>query len=71
MLQIGQFETVKDFLPAVKRVTIVKIDKDGKIIDSLHAIDGRLTTISDVEFVGDYVYLGSPFNNYIARVRLS
>ena len=55
----------------VPRVTIVKINKDGKIIDSLHAVDGRVTTISDIEFVGDYAYLGSPFNNYMARVRLS
>lgn len=68
--QVGQYETFADILPSAKRVTIVKIDKNGAIIDSWHGIDGRIGAISDIEIVGDYAYLGSPFNNYLARVRL-
>lgn len=53
-----------------KRVTIVKLNKDGDVIDSWHATDGRISGISEIEFVDEYIYLGSPFNNYLARVKV-
>ena len=71
VFQLGQYETFQELLPSVRRVTIVKIDKEGKIIESLHATDGRITAISDIEFVDDYAYLGSPYNKYLARVQLN
>lgn len=59
------------FLPASRRVTVVKLNKNGAIVESLHATDGRISGISEIEFVDDYIYLGSPFNNYLARVKVS
>lgn len=48
----------------------MKLNKDGAVIDSLHATDGRISAISEIEFVDDYIYLGTPFNNYLARVKV-
>lgn len=69
--QVGHCETLVMFLPASRRVTVVKLNKNGAIVESLHATDGRISGISEIEFVDDYIYLGSPFNNYLARVKVT
>lgn len=69
--QAAHCETLLLVMPQKPRVTIVKMDKDGKIVDSLHTLDNRIGGISEIEFVDDYAYLGSPFNTYLARVKLA
>ncbi|RZF36378.1 hypothetical protein LSTR_LSTR002974 [Laodelphax striatellus] len=74
---IGHYESV-DFLSHSTRVTIVKTDEDGRIIESLHSSDigwypdtAGISDICDIEPFQGYYYLGSPFNNYLARVKIS
>ncbi len=50
------------------RKTIIRVDWNGKPIGSLHGFDDTLSTISHVMEFGDYLYLGSPFADYIGRV---
>lgn len=66
---MGHFESLP--VTAGARVTVVRINKQGEIIESFHAIDGKIAGISDfLEFNG-YYYLGSPFNTYLARVKVN
>lgn len=50
------------------RKTIVRVDWNGKPIGSLHGFDKSLSTISHVLEFGEYLYLGSPFADYVGRV---
>lgn len=65
---IGHFEMVTFFTPA--RATVVRMSWDGQIVGSLHGFDRSVGSISHVAEVGDYLYLGSPYNRYLARVKL-
>ncbi|XP_055544207.1 adipocyte plasma membrane-associated protein Hemomucin [Wyeomyia smithii] len=65
---IGHFETMS-FLTA-DRVTIVRLNWEGHIIGSLHGFDRSVSSISHVAELGDYLYLGSPYNTYLARVKM-
>jgi len=50
------------------RKTIVRIDWNGKVIGSLHGFDKTLSTISHVMEFGDFLYLGSPYADFVGRV---
>ncbi|XP_001863709.2 adipocyte plasma membrane-associated protein [Culex quinquefasciatus] len=65
---IGHFETITFFNPA--RATVVRLSWTGQILGSLHGFDRSVGSISHVAEVGDYLYLGSPYNRYLARVKL-
>ncbi|XP_058463081.1 adipocyte plasma membrane-associated protein Hemomucin [Malaya genurostris] len=65
---IGHFEMVS-FMNA-DRVTVVRLDWQGNIVGSLHGFDRSLASISHVVELGDYLYLGSPYNKYLARVKM-
>lgn len=54
-----------------KRVTILRVSKSGEILDSLHALNGKISGICDAIIFKDTLYLGSPFNDYIGRIKLS
>lgn len=69
-MQIGHFESVDYIMPQPKRFTLVVVNKNGRIVNSYHSLDGSLKGTCDVEPVGDYLYFGSPFNRYIARAKL-
>ncbi|KAH8251836.1 hypothetical protein KR038_009356 [Drosophila bunnanda] len=52
------------------RTTVVRVDWNGNIVRSLHGFDRSSAGISHVlEFEG-HLYMGSPFNKYIIRVKL-
>lgn len=63
---IGSFTSFSFLFPS--RKTIVRADWNGKIIGSLHGFDNTLSTISHVMEFGDFLYLGSPYADYVARV---
>ncbi|KAG5679180.1 hypothetical protein PVAND_008769 [Polypedilum vanderplanki] len=63
---IGSFSSLSFVFP--ERKTIVRTDWNGKIIGSLHGWDKTLGTISHVMELGDFLYLGSPYADYIGRV---
>lgn len=64
---LGGFQGMRFLYP--KRTTVVRTDWDGKIIGSLHGFDKSIATVSHVAEFNDYLYFGSPFNNYIGRVK--
>lgn len=64
---IGHFEMTKPFSPL--RVTILALDTKGDVIDSFHALDGSVHSISDAIVHRGVLYLGSPYNNYLGRVK--
>lgn len=65
---VGHFTSFNFFLPS--RVTVLRVSKNGDILESLHALDKRISGISEAFVFKDHLYLGSPFNDYIARVPL-
>uniref|UniRef100_U5ET89 Putative secreted mucin n=1 Tax=Corethrella appendiculata TaxID=1370023 RepID=U5ET89_9DIPT len=65
---IGHFETLSPLSPP--RTTVVRLDWNGNIVGSLHGFDKSVVSVSHVVEFGDYLYLGSPFNRYLARVKL-
>ncbi|XP_052863070.1 adipocyte plasma membrane-associated protein Hemomucin [Anopheles cruzii] len=65
---IGHFESIGFLAPS--RQTVVKISWTGRILGSLHGSDGTVGAVSHVAEMGDHLYLGSPFNKFLARVPL-
>lgn len=65
--RIGHFGSVDFIFP--KRTTIVRCDWSGKIIGSLHGFDNSVHLVSHVMELNDYLYIGSPYNNFIAKVK--
>ena len=66
---IGHFESVRG-LNAPGSV-ILQLDVDGKIKHSYHNTDESFSGISEAHWFDGALYLGSPFNTYIGRVKLS
>lgn len=64
--KIGHLETVS----VPPRSTIVRIDWNGKIVGSLHGFDRSINNAAHVLEDGDYLYIGSFLNKFIARVKL-
>ncbi|KAH8311231.1 hypothetical protein KR044_005060 [Drosophila immigrans] len=64
---LGHGESV--MLLAPKRSTVVRVDWNGNIVGSLHGFDKSVAGISHVLEFQDHLYLGSPFNHYLARVK--
>jgi Uri superfamily endonuclease len=50
-------------------LNLVRIDKNGKIIESLQSTDKKVTSVSDIVFLDGYYYLGSAHNNFLGRVK--
>lgn len=53
------------------RQTLVKLDWSGKVVGALHGNDKSVHSIAHVAEDSEYLYLGSPFNNYLGRVKLT
>lgn len=64
---IGHGESIKFLAP--KRSTIVRVNWSGKIVGSLHGSDRSVGSISHVLEFYDHLYLGSPWNRFLARVK--
>lgn len=65
--KIGGFSAFSFTFP--KRTTIVRTDWNGKIIGSLHGFDQSVHQVSHVMELNDHLYIGSPYNNFIAKVK--
>jgi hypothetical protein len=66
---IGHFETLRGL--GAPGTIILQLDVDGKIKHSYHNTDGSLSDISEAHWFDGALYLGSPFNTYVGRVKLS
>ncbi|KAK4312704.1 hypothetical protein Pmani_015889 [Petrolisthes manimaculis] len=47
---------------------VVEVDGQGQVIRSLQGHSGQQVQISEAQQVGDYLFLGSPFNNYLGKL---
>lgn len=65
--KIGHFSGFNFLSP--KRTTIVRADWSGKIIGSLHGFDNSVRLVSHVMELNDHLYIGSPYNDFIAKVK--
>lgn len=65
---LGSFPSLAFTYP--DRTTILKVDWNGNIKFSLHGSDKSVNGIAHVAEYGDYLLLGSPFNQYIGRVKI-
>nr|CAD7264043.1 unnamed protein product [Timema shepardi] len=66
---LGHFESVS-FLH-MNRFTVLDVDIEGRITDSLHCLDGSLEGISEIEMYNGHFYFGSPYNDFIGRVKIN
>lgn len=65
---IGSFEQLGFALGP--RTTILRVDWEGNILEALYATDGSVIQLSHAVYQDGYLYMGSPFNDYIARYKL-
>jgi len=57
--------------PYVKqRISVLKVNEEGKVLSSYPSTDGQISEICNVEVVGDKLYLGSPFNHFLGVTKL-
>ncbi|KAH8362784.1 hypothetical protein KR084_000930 [Drosophila pseudotakahashii] len=64
---VGHMESISVLAP--KRTTVVRVDWNGNIVGSLHGFDKSASSVSHVLEFQDFLFLGSPTNQYLARVK--
>ncbi|XP_066249443.1 adipocyte plasma membrane-associated protein Hemomucin [Euwallacea similis] len=67
---IGHFTSIPAYLSS-PRVTILRLNYNGEITNSAHTVNKKLHAISEMHVFRDMLYLGSPWNDYIARIPLA
>ncbi|XP_074035898.1 adipocyte plasma membrane-associated protein Hemomucin [Leptinotarsa decemlineata] len=68
--KIGHFTTLPDiFEPS--RTMVIRATKSGDIIENLSSTNKRLKNFCEAHFFNNYLYLASPFNDFIGRIPLS
>ncbi|XP_024082385.1 adipocyte plasma membrane-associated protein-like isoform X2 [Cimex lectularius] len=65
---IGHFEMLR--ITSAPRMTVIVLNKNGDIIESLHATDGKVAYLSSLVQFNGFYYLGSPYNSYLGRVKI-
>lgn len=65
---IGSFGQIGFAL--LPRTAMVRVDWNGNIQQTLYATDGSVSALSHGVPKDGYLYMGSPFNNYIAKYKL-
>ena len=70
MHYIGHFASIPHSLSS-PRQTVLHISKDGQILDSIHSLNGSIIGMSEAFIFKDMLYMGSPFNDHIARIPLA
>lgn len=66
---VGSFEASK-IMDAKKTSIVLRIDKAGNILDALYSPDQKVDNICSAYIHNGYLWLGSPWNEYILRVPL-
>lgn len=67
---IGHFASLPHSLSS-GRQTVLHVSKNGEILDSIHSLDKSIIGMSEAFIFKDMLYMGSPFNDYVARIPLS
>lgn len=63
----GSFTTFSFLFP--QRATIVRVNWEGKVVAVMHGDDDSTNLISHVLEFGDHLLLGTPFNNFVGKVK--
>lgn len=50
---------------------VVEVNESGKIIGSLQGSKGVLKMISETQQVGDHVFFGSPYADFLGKLHIS
>ncbi|XP_056640145.1 adipocyte plasma membrane-associated protein Hemomucin-like [Diorhabda sublineata] len=66
---IGHGSSMKILNPS--RVTVLRLSKEGEILDCLHNLNGRISQLSEAYIFKDKLYFGSPYNDFIGRILLT
>lgn len=66
---VGSFEVGK-YLTLVTDSIILRLDKTGKILNILYSENGDVSDSSSAHINDGYLWLGSPWNDYIMRIPL-
>nr|AWX92234.1 adipocyte plasma membrane-associated protein [Tetrastichus brontispae]AXA13074.1 adipocyte plasma membrane associated protein-like protein [Tetrastichus brontispae] len=66
---IGHFESMMFMSP--KTSVVLRINQDGKIVDAAYGTDGKTAGFSSAHIHKGYLWLGSPFAEYIVKVPLN
>lgn len=64
---VNNFAIVTPLLP--KALIVLEVNEAGEITDTLQSTDNNVCSVSDIEFVDQTYYLGSPFNEFLGRVK--
>jgi len=68
--QIGHLKHTTKSLTSTKYGLLLELDGQGRITKSWHSPDGSVQSVCDGYLHTDgYIYLGSPYNEYMARVK--
>lgn len=67
---VGSFETLGGF-DTKKKSVVLRMDKAGNIMDAVYSNDGTVHDISSAYVHNGYLWLGSPWNEYLMRVPLN
>lgn len=63
------FESILPMIP--KYGMVVEVDWQGNILNSWHSNTPGLSLYSEAKIINGYMYLASPYNDYIGRVKLN
>ncbi|KZC11288.1 PREDICTED: adipocyte plasma membrane-associated protein [Dufourea novaeangliae] len=66
---VGSFDASK-VLDSMKASAVLRIDKAGNVLDALYSDDAKVDNICSAYILNGYLWLGSPWNEYIMRVPL-
>lgn len=70
LYMIGRISPIYKLFDA-HRATVLRISENGEIMDSLHATNKKLRSISEAYVFNKFLYLGSSEEDYVARIPLS
>ncbi|KAH0555489.1 adipocyte plasma membrane-associated protein-like [Cotesia glomerata] len=65
---IGSFQNSPMVVPT--DAIVLRIDANGKILNAMAISNSEISSISSAFFLNDYMWLGSPFNDYLARIHI-
>lgn len=65
--QVGHFESIEMLVGKSAKIFVVNENGDIKRIFS--SDDGKISHVCDIIEFNGYYYLGSPFNNFVGRIK--
>lgn len=67
--KIYHLQPIANMIASMQSV-VVELDAEGNIESSLQCNNGNVRFISETEQVGDYLFFGSPYNDYLGYLRV-